>query len=269
MGEKWRPNVAYGPAGTRVEYEGTVYELIQPHTSQMGWEPTQTPALWRVARDQGHHSSHHDDHHSSHHDDHKHSSHHDDHHHSSHHDDHKHEEKPQQQAQSQQQAQPQQQQFQQQQNQVNAQANTKAYEWVQYTGSMPGNALAISNKLGKTFCVARGSVQNGIHGGYCDPAKNRMYTSFGGKEVVCEKFEVLVADPNRVFWARTTNTNNPDNNFVECGHEADGTPTYIIKADRDGVPYFGKTYKGASCGYYGFDDKEFKVQNFEILSFRN
>jgi len=263
MGEKWRPNVAYGPAGTKVEYEGTVYELIQPHTSQMGWEPTQTPALWRVARDQGHHSSHHDDHHSS---SHHSSSHHDDHHHSSHHDDHKTEENNNNNN-NQQQSQPQQ--FQQQQNQVNTQVTGPAYSWVPYQGSMPNNAVAISNSLGKTFCVARGNVEGGIHPGYCDPAKNRCYTSYGGKEVVCEKFEVLTADPSRIQWVRTNNSNNVNGELVNGGNEKDGTPTFVCKCDRDGVPYFGKTYKGATCAYYGFDDKEHKVNDFEILTVRN
>jgi len=52
MGEKWRANVHYGPPGTKVEYQGILYELVQAHTSQMGWEPSMVPALWRVCRDQ-------------------------------------------------------------------------------------------------------------------------------------------------------------------------------------------------------------------------
>jgi len=265
--EKWRPNVAYGPAGTRVRYEGTTYELIQPHTSQMGWEPTQTPALWRVARGSGsgHHkhdsnsssSSDEGKHHSSHHhSDHKH----DDHHHSDHkHDDHKHEE-----------SKPQQQQQQQQQNVVEAQPpQGPPYQWVPYTGTVPQNAVSITNNSnGKTFCVARGNVEGGIHPGYCDPAKNRCYTSFGGKEVVCEKFEILTADPSRVYWKNTNNTGNPDNDYVDGGREKDNTPVYVIKCNSDGVTYFGKTYQNAKNAYYGFNDKEFKITDFEVLSFR-
>lgn len=270
MGEKWRANVAYGPAGTKVEYEGTVYELIQPHTSQVGWEPTKTPALWRAARDQkkSSHHHHHSSDSSSSDDDHKHhSSHkHDDHKHDDHkHDDHKHESS----NNNQQQQQPQQQQFQQQQNVVNTQVAGPAYTWTKYNGNLPNNAVAISNSLGKTFAVGRGNVQNGIHPGYIDPARNKLYTSFGGKEVVLDQFEVLTADPNRIEWVRTSNSNDVTKELVNGGHESDNTPTYVCKIDVNGVPYFGKTYKGATVAYYGLDDKEHKVNNWEILAVKN
>lgn len=43
----WAPGVAYA-AGARRMHQGTAYEIIQPHTSQVGWEPPNVPALWRV-----------------------------------------------------------------------------------------------------------------------------------------------------------------------------------------------------------------------------
>ena len=41
----WAPNVAYAVNDT-VTYSGIVYYCIQAHTSQTGWEPPNTPALW-------------------------------------------------------------------------------------------------------------------------------------------------------------------------------------------------------------------------------
>lgn len=41
----WAPGVAYD-AGRRVRYEGVLYRCVQAHTSQDGWEPDATPALW-------------------------------------------------------------------------------------------------------------------------------------------------------------------------------------------------------------------------------
>ena len=32
--------------GDRVRYEGKLYKCVQAHTSQIGWEPDKTPALW-------------------------------------------------------------------------------------------------------------------------------------------------------------------------------------------------------------------------------
>ncbi|GAB6989724.1 lytic polysaccharide monooxygenase [Paenibacillus pini] len=41
----WAPNVAY-TTGTLVTYNGATYECRQPHTSLVGWEPTNVPSLW-------------------------------------------------------------------------------------------------------------------------------------------------------------------------------------------------------------------------------
>ncbi|MCW2882566.1 MAG: Chitinase-like protein [Sphaerisporangium sp.] len=41
----WAPNTAY-TVGTLVSYNGVDYKCIQSHTSQVGWEPPNVPALW-------------------------------------------------------------------------------------------------------------------------------------------------------------------------------------------------------------------------------
>ncbi|KAJ1560659.1 hypothetical protein HK405_006338 [Cladochytrium tenue] len=40
-----QPQTNY-PAGSVVIYEGVEYSVIQPHVSQVGWQPPATPALW-------------------------------------------------------------------------------------------------------------------------------------------------------------------------------------------------------------------------------
>ena len=45
----WEAGVSYVNTDTevsRVEYNGKLYKCIQGHTSQIGWEPSTTPALW-------------------------------------------------------------------------------------------------------------------------------------------------------------------------------------------------------------------------------
>ncbi|ANZ40006.1 serine protease [Lentzea guizhouensis] len=42
----WAPYTAYGN-GAQVTYDGASYRVLQPHTSQPGWEPPNTPALWQ------------------------------------------------------------------------------------------------------------------------------------------------------------------------------------------------------------------------------
>src|SRR3954470_15230581 len=41
----WAPNTTYA-VGTLVTYGGHTYKCIQAHTSQVGWEPPNVPALW-------------------------------------------------------------------------------------------------------------------------------------------------------------------------------------------------------------------------------
>ena len=39
--------IAYS-VGDRVQYKGTLYKCVQPHTAQSDWTPDATPALWVV-----------------------------------------------------------------------------------------------------------------------------------------------------------------------------------------------------------------------------
>src|SRR5438477_2350442 len=42
----WQPNTAYA-VGALVMFNNVEYRCIQPHTSQVGWEPPNVPALWQ------------------------------------------------------------------------------------------------------------------------------------------------------------------------------------------------------------------------------
>jgi len=143
------------------------------------------------------------------------------------------------------------------------------YAWIDYNGSVPQNAITtISNSLGKTFLIARARVKGGIHPGYADSNNGNCYTSYGGKEVVCREFQILICDPNRVQWTPCTDPSNINGDPILGGHEKDNTPLYCCKIMRDDVPYFGKTFSKASCAYYGFNGKEYKVNEFEVLTIK-
>lgn len=43
----WQAGVAYKVGDAR-SYNGTVYDCLQGHTSQAGWEPPSVPALWKA-----------------------------------------------------------------------------------------------------------------------------------------------------------------------------------------------------------------------------
>lgn len=42
---EWATDTAY-PAGYKVQHGGKLWRCLQAHTSQTGWEPENTPALW-------------------------------------------------------------------------------------------------------------------------------------------------------------------------------------------------------------------------------
>lgn len=42
---KWKSGVKYS-TGQEVSYQGKTYRVVQAHTSQPGWEPSNVPALW-------------------------------------------------------------------------------------------------------------------------------------------------------------------------------------------------------------------------------
>src|SRR5215471_5180939 len=42
----WAPNTPYS-VGALVMFNGVEYKCIQAHTSEVGWEPATTPALWQ------------------------------------------------------------------------------------------------------------------------------------------------------------------------------------------------------------------------------
>lgn len=42
----WQPGIAVNP-GQKYTHNGNSYEVIQPHTTQAGWEPPVVPALWK------------------------------------------------------------------------------------------------------------------------------------------------------------------------------------------------------------------------------
>ncbi|MET7419245.1 carbohydrate-binding protein [Dactylosporangium sp. NPDC005555] len=45
QGGTWAPNTVYA-TGATVTYGGRSYRCLQGHTSQVGWEPPNVPALW-------------------------------------------------------------------------------------------------------------------------------------------------------------------------------------------------------------------------------
>ena len=50
--DEWQAGASYY-VGDVFAYEGVEYECIQSHTAQVGWEPPNAPALWKVHKKEG------------------------------------------------------------------------------------------------------------------------------------------------------------------------------------------------------------------------
>ena len=50
--ERWAVDKAV-KVGERREYKGTLYEVVQAHTTQENWTPDATPALWKEVAPEG------------------------------------------------------------------------------------------------------------------------------------------------------------------------------------------------------------------------
>lgn len=52
MYPEWEVDISYA-AGERIKYNSKLYRCVQAHTSQEGWEPSVTPALWTRTAQEG------------------------------------------------------------------------------------------------------------------------------------------------------------------------------------------------------------------------
>lgn len=52
MYPEWAVDISY-TVGERVQYDSKLYRCVQAHTSQAGWEPPITPALWTRTAQEG------------------------------------------------------------------------------------------------------------------------------------------------------------------------------------------------------------------------
>lgn len=52
--KSWSDNLGeFVILGQKREFLGVIYDVVQPHTTRIGYEPSVTPALWTVSLDQG------------------------------------------------------------------------------------------------------------------------------------------------------------------------------------------------------------------------
>jgi len=162
----------------------------------------------------------------------------------------------------------------------NAQARTDRFNqggaqgpvnWVLTQGkNIPDNAIIGGTDTdGSQLWVARAYYDGGIHPGKAFlNARKGAVTSYGGREVEVDQYEVLVGDQNAVRWVQQSgrlNVGSLDGRPVEGGRDKDGSTLYVAQAPYKSGVHPGKVSEklNGACIAYGDDEK--LVETYNVL----
>jgi hypothetical protein len=86
-----------------------------------------------------------------------------------------------------------------------------------------------------------------------------------------EVYEILIGNQNQLRWVRTSGRLNLGNlggaKPVEGGHENDGTPLYVVRADYKGSSQPGKASEKLDAAFIPYANDEVKVKDYEVLCY--
>ncbi|KAJ2075778.1 hypothetical protein IW146_000446 [Coemansia sp. RSA 922] len=152
---------------------------------------------------------------------------------------------------------------------------TKAFEWVKSSnGMIPSNAIAQGvERDGRPLYIARAFFKGGLHPGKAAPhlANGGFATGYAGHTVELNEYFVLCGDINRAQWiAEKGPVPKHDHGpaLVEGGHEADGQPLYIAKANFSNSQQLGKAGHHLSHGInFTYGDNERSQDDYMVLAY--
>lgn len=143
--------------------------------------------------------------------------------------------------------------------------------WVLTNGKNIPNGAIVGGRdtNGDDLWIARAYCQGGVHPGKAfHNSRKGAVTSYGGKEVEVDTYEVLVGNQQAVRWVGQRghlNLNALGGQPVEGGRDQDGSILYVARAPYKDGTHPGKIsdkLKGA-CIAYG--DDEVLVETYEVL----
>ncbi|KZV69357.1 carbohydrate-binding module family 12 protein [Peniophora sp. CONT] len=124
---------------------------------------------------------------------------------------------------------------------------------------------------GNPIYVARAFHEGGVHVGHVSRnTKQGAVISFGGDDFEVTTYEILLGDERAVHWEHLRGRFVPQNLYnspVDGGHEANGTPIAVARAEKDGWIIPGKAsanVEGANIAHHG---KEKRVEDYEVLCY--
>ncbi|KAG8683114.1 hypothetical protein FRC08_014523, partial [Ceratobasidium sp. 394] len=122
---------------------------------------------------------------------------------------------------------------------------------------------------GTPLYVARAFFEGGVHPGKVSPNfKKGAIIGWGGDEIEVENYEVLIANPQAVRWAESSEKFNIQSlgaRPVEGGYEADKTPLFIVQAPYKNGTHPGKTSEKLGNADITYGGNEKRVDTFRVL----
>ncbi|KAJ2830518.1 hypothetical protein FBU31_001860 [Coemansia sp. 'formosensis'] len=152
----------------------------------------------------------------------------------------------------------------------------KAFEWVKASnGAIPSNAIAQGvERDGRPLYIARAFFKGGLHPGKAAPhlANGGFATGYGGQTQELNEYFVLCGDINCAQWISQNGPVHKQDHgpaLVEGGHEADGQPLYIAKANFNNSQQLGKAgYHLGNGMNFVYGDNERSQKNYMVLAYR-
>jgi len=114
---------------------------------------------------------------------------------------------------------------------------------------------------GTPLYIARAWHENGLHIGKVRPGLKAAHIPFGGKAIYKKSYEVY-AGPLR--WSRASDGKVPTGAVV-AGHEGDGDPLYVARAEYEKGVHIGKVRRDFGAALIPYGDDEVHLNPYEVL----
>ncbi len=109
--------------------------------------------------------------------------------------------------------------------------------------------------------IARAWHENGLHVGKVRPGLKAAHIPYDGKEIQKGSYEVYVGT---LKWMRSSDARIPTGALV-AGHEADGSPLYIARAEWENGLHIGKVRPGFDAALIPYGGHEVHINPYEVL----
>ncbi|KAF5385906.1 hypothetical protein D9615_002392 [Tricholomella constricta] len=146
--------------------------------------------------------------------------------------------------------------------------------WVLVQGkNFPQYAIEVGQERNAPLYICRGYYDGGKQIGKASSNLEKgAVIGYKHKEHHLDTYEILLGNLQALRWVATrgkVNVSSLGYNPVEGGHEHDGTPLYVIKAQHNGIYYPGKASATLDGAYVPLDGTEKNVKEYEVLCYNH